>query len=53
MQQCFVEAIENMIEDKGPINPDDLDIEVPEELPFVGFNAEIDSAGCSGESIRE
>ena len=47
MQQRVAEVIENVID------LDDLDTELPEEPPFVGFDAEIDGTGCSGENIRE
>ena len=51
MQQRVAEVIENVTEDEGPIDFDDLDTELPEEPPFIGFNAEIDGTGCSGENI--
>lgn len=53
MQQRIAEVIENVTEDKGSIDPNDLVTKLPKEPPYVGFNAEIDGTGYSGESIRE
>lgn len=48
MQQRVAEVIENVTEDEGPTDLDDLDTELPEEPSFAGFNAEIDGPGYSG-----
>ena len=51
MQQPVADVIENVTEDEGPVDLDDMDTELPDEPTFVLFNAEIDSTGCSGENI--
>ncbi|MPC64570.1 hypothetical protein E2C01_058687 [Portunus trituberculatus] len=53
MQQRVTEVIENITEDEGPIDLEALDTELPEEPPFVGFDAETDGIGCSGENVRK
>ena len=53
MQQRVAEVIENVTEDEGPIDLEALDTELPEEPPFVGFDAETDGMGCSGDNIRK
>ncbi|MPC70681.1 hypothetical protein E2C01_064936 [Portunus trituberculatus] len=51
MQQLVAEVIKNVTEDEGPIDLEALDTELSEEPPFVGFDAETDGIGCSGENI--
>ena len=53
MQQRVADVTENVTDDEGPIDFDDLETELPEEPTFVGFNGEIGGTGCSGENIRE
>ena len=54
MQQRVAEVIENVTEDEGPIDLEALDTELPEKLPFVGFDAETDGTGVEYElSLKE
>ena len=53
MQQRVAEVIKNVTDDEGPIDLEALDTELPEEPPFVEFDAETDGIGCSGENIRK